>query len=134
SIGLPYSDGLLCLLDVPANRITRYDMAGTSKNSLGMLGSNGDLQNLVVTDGASGFGFDVAFGINLGGVAKTIMAGDTLSFQCWYRGTTTGIGHSNIPTAAMVSFRQQASKVVNQDVGDWALFEARSSTSITSWE
>ncbi len=105
SLGISTSDGMLCLLNVPPSRITRYNVVGTAQNSISAFDATGNLQNMVGTGGTSGYGFDVPFAINMGGVPTTIMAGDTYAFQCWYRDTDSGLGRSNFSTAALVSFR-----------------------------
>jgi hypothetical protein len=99
--GIPVSDGLLCLAG-SGGVFTRYNIAG-SRSSIGLFDAAGNLENMVGTGGPTGYGFDVPSELDLWGYGPTITAGDTLHFQCWYRDTASGSGHSNFSTGLSVT-------------------------------
>ncbi len=96
--GLSISNGFLCL----SGAFYRYNVNGTSANSIGMFDVNGQLQNLPGTS-TSGTGYDVPAMIP-DTVPIPIMAGDTYHFQLWYRDTPAGVGTSNFSTGLTVTF------------------------------
>ncbi len=103
--GITISDGLFCLVGTPTAFFGRYNVAGTTRYSLGLFDADGNLENTVGTGGISGYGFDVPFDIGIAGSpATTIMSGDTYHFQCWYLDRLAGIGHSNFSNAVSVTF------------------------------
>ncbi len=105
SPGISISDGQLCLLGMPGAAFGRYNVFGTPRNSIGLFDAGGNLENLVGTGGVSGYGFDVPSAIEIAGSPPTtIMSGDTYHFQCWYRDTLAGAGHSNFSSGASVTF------------------------------
>ncbi len=101
-MGIPVSDGIFCLVGT-GGVFTRYNIAGTSRSSLGLFDSAGNLENMVGTGGLTGYGFDVPSELDLSGYGSTIAAGDTLHFQCWYRDSASGSGHSNFSTGLRVT-------------------------------
>ncbi|MBL4769590.1 MAG: DNRLRE domain-containing protein [Planctomycetes bacterium] len=102
--GVAVSDGRFCLIG-SGGSFGRYNVAGTDRNSVGVFDAAGNLQNLVGTGGPSGSGFNVPSDIELAGSPlTTIMAGDTYHFQCWYRDTAAGSGHTNFSNALTVVF------------------------------
>ncbi|MDF1838444.1 MAG: hypothetical protein P1V35_11280, partial [Planctomycetota bacterium] len=103
--GITLSDGQFCLVGVPGASFGRYNVSGTTRNSIGLFDAAGNLENFVGTGGVSGFGFDVPSAIEIAGFPPTtIMAGDTYHFQCWYRDTLAGSGHSNFSNGLSVTF------------------------------
>ncbi len=104
SAGQAISDGLFCLVG-SGGSFGRYVVAGTTRNSMGLFDAAGNLENMVGTGGASGYGFDVPTDVHLAGYPpSTIMAGDTYHFQAWYRDTLSGPGHSNFTTGISATF------------------------------
>ncbi|MCP5022248.1 MAG: DNRLRE domain-containing protein [bacterium] len=102
--GIPISDGQFCLVGL-GGRFSRYNVAGTDRNSVGQFDSLGNLQNTVGTGGPSGFGFDVPSDVEISGFPlTTIMAGDTYHFQFWYRDSVSGVGRSNFSNGLSVTF------------------------------
>ncbi|MDF1837630.1 MAG: formylglycine-generating enzyme family protein [Planctomycetota bacterium] len=110
--GVPFSNGLLCLVGTATSRIYRYNVAGTQWNSLGQFDNAGVLQN-IAGNSTVGSGFDVPLTVP-GSVPVTIMGGDTWNFQLWYRDTPAGNGTSNFSTGLSVTFgpRQVAAGMV----------------------
>ncbi|MDF1838324.1 MAG: hypothetical protein P1V35_10675 [Planctomycetota bacterium] len=103
--GISISDGQFCLVGNPGAVFGRYNAAGTSRSSFGLFDANGDLENVVNTGGRSGYGFDVPYDLVISGLpATTIMSGNQYHFQCWYRDTLAGPGHSNFSNALSVTF------------------------------
>ncbi len=76
------SNGLLCLGTSPGDRLSRYNMANTQYNSVGVF-SGGRLQNSAGTS-STGTGFDVPNTLPFLG-DPAILVGQTYYFQCWYR-------------------------------------------------
>ncbi len=103
--GITLSDGQFCLVGAPGASFGRYNVSGTTRNSIGLFDAAGDLENFVGTGGVSGYGFDVPSAIEIAGFPPTtIMAGDTYHFQAWYRDTLAGAGHSNFSNGLSVTF------------------------------
>ncbi len=77
--GLPIASGNLCL----SGALARYNLAGTTMNSIGLFDGAGVLQNLAGTS-TVGSGFDVPSMIPspIGGI---LMAGTPMHFQLWHR-------------------------------------------------
>ncbi len=96
--GIPISNGQFCLVG-SGGIFYRYNVAGTSMNSIGGFDASGTLVNSVGTS-ATGTGFDIPSTIT----SFAIMAGDTWHFQCWYRDTLAGVGSSNFSSALSVTF------------------------------
>ena len=96
--GLVISNGTLCL----DTALFRYNITGTSGNSIGVFDASGQLQNLPGT-ATSGTGYDVPSDVP-DTVPIPIMAGDTYHFQLWYRDTPAGAGTSNFSTGLSVTF------------------------------
>lgn len=96
--GLPVGSGLLCLDTSPGNMVGRYNVVGTSMNSIGIFDAAGVLQNGVGTS-TVGSGFDVPSTIpTIGGV---ITIGSTWHFQLWHRDIPST---SNFSNALSVTF------------------------------
>ena len=96
--GLPIGSGILCLDTSPGNLMGRYNVVGTSMNSIGLFDAFGVLQNGVGTSSV-GSGFDVPLSIpNIGGFITT---GSTWHFQLWHRDIPTT---SNFSNAISVTF------------------------------
>lgn len=103
STGVPISDGNFCLIG-NGGSFQRYNTVRTS-NSISLFDAAGDLENFAGTGGPTGYGFDVPDRVNLAGIPPvTIMFGDTYHFQCWYRDTGAGSGHSNFTNGLSVTF------------------------------
>ena len=90
--GIPLGQGHLCLTVGGGNQIGRYNIAGSSFNSLGRFDAAGVLQNFTGTS-STGSGFDVPSTIpSIGG---TIGMGQTWHFQLWHREPGGGSNFSN---------------------------------------
>ncbi len=101
---LPISNGFLCLSTTGGNAFGRYNVNGSTLNSIGAFDASGDLINQVGTSTDAGSeGFDVPSTIPLG-ANPMIMAGDTWYFQLWYRDGATGTGNSNLSNGLAVTF------------------------------
>ncbi len=98
--GIPISNGNFCLGS--PGFLYRYNVGGTSMNSIGGFDASGTLVNASGTS-ASGFGFDVPTSIP-STTPIQIVAGDTWHFQCWYRDTAAGAGSSNFSNGLSVTF------------------------------
>lgn len=83
SPGLAIGDGLLCLGTAASDLLGRYNVYGTSFNSIGMFDGGGALQNLAGTSSV-GYGFEVPLALPFAG-APTIQSGETWHFQLWHR-------------------------------------------------
>ena len=100
--------GILCLGD----SFARYNhqvatLRGLPQlNSVGRFDTNGEFQNFVGTgSSAGGFGFDVPFEMPFMPNGQTILPGDTLFFQLWYRDVESVPGDSsNFSNMLRVSF------------------------------
>ncbi|MBL4769631.1 MAG: hypothetical protein JKY61_00425, partial [Planctomycetes bacterium] len=104
SPGFLIGDGQFCLAGL-GGTFGRYNAAGTTRFSLGLFDSAGSLENLVGTGGMTGFGFDVPAEVELAGLAPTVItSGDTYYFQCWFRDSLAGSGHSNFTNGVAVTF------------------------------
>ncbi len=101
--GFSVSNGVLCLAGGP---FYRYNVAGTTSNSVGVFNAAGVLQNFAGTStvGPSGMetGFDVPDAV--AGSAQVITAGSTWHFQVWHRDTPAGAGTSNFSNGFSVTF------------------------------
>ncbi len=103
--GISISDGQFCLAGPSGGSFGRYNAIGTDRMSLGFFNNAGVLENASRTGGYSGLGFDVPSAIQIAGSPPaTILSGDTYHFQCWYRDTAAGAGHSNFSNAVSVVF------------------------------
>ncbi|MCP5020477.1 MAG: hypothetical protein GY930_01765 [bacterium] len=98
--GTVVSNGEFCLIG-GMSQFFRYNVAGTTANSVGLFDAAGVLQNAVGTS-TVGSGFDVPNLIP--GSATMIMAGDTWHFQAWHRDTLAGTGQSNFSNGYSVTF------------------------------
>ncbi len=97
--GIPVSNGYLCI--ATGGPFYRYNVAGTTGNSVGVFDAAGVLQNFSNTSGV-GSGFDVPDSIS-GGV-MVIVAGSTWHFQAWHRDTPAASGSSNFSHGLSVTF------------------------------
>ncbi|MCA9001770.1 MAG: hypothetical protein KDB61_07600, partial [Planctomycetes bacterium] len=105
SPGIVVSDGQFCLVGVPGASFGRYNVFGTNRNSIGLFDAAGNLENFAGTGGPTNYGFDVPLEVEVAGFPlTTIMAGDTYHFQCWYRDSLAGAGHSNFSNGLSVTF------------------------------
>ncbi len=103
--GQGISDGFFCLVGTSTASFGRYNIGGTTQYSLGLFDAAGNLENMVGTGGTSGYGFDVPSAISISGFpTTTIMSGDTYHFQCWYRDSLAGAGHSNFTNGLTVTW------------------------------
>ncbi|MDF1837965.1 MAG: hypothetical protein P1V35_08855, partial [Planctomycetota bacterium] len=100
--GIPISDGNFCLVGT-GGLFYRYNLAGTSMNSIGGFNASGTLVNASGTS-TVGTGFDVPEMVPGSPIPFPILAGNTWHFQCWYRDTPSGSGHSNFSSALSVTF------------------------------
>ena len=101
-MGIPVSNGQFCLVGTPTAQFFRYNVAGTTMNSIGGFDATGTMINAAGTS-TTGFGFDVPSTIP-DSVPVAIMAGDTWHFQGWYRDTPAGAGSSNFTNGLSVTF------------------------------
>ncbi|MCP5021981.1 MAG: hypothetical protein GY930_09395 [bacterium] len=101
--GLSVSNGTLCLAGGP---FYRYNMIGTTSNSVGIFDAGGTLVNVAGTSSVgpvgSETGFDVPDGV--AGTSMAITAGSTWHFQVWHRDTPAGVGTSNFSNGLSVTF------------------------------
>jgi hypothetical protein len=95
----PGSSGPLCLVGGP---FYRYNVGGTSMNSIGGFNAAGVMINAAGTS-TTGFGFDVPSTIP-DTVPIAIMAGDIWHFQGWYRDTPAMAGGNNFTNGLSVTF------------------------------
>ncbi|MCP5022125.1 MAG: hypothetical protein GY930_10135 [bacterium] len=96
--GIPVSNGHLCIASGP---FFRYNVAGTTSNSVGFFDAAGMLQNIVGTSSV-GSGFDVPDSVANSTMA--IVAGSTWNFQVWHRDTPAAVGSSNFSNGLSVTF------------------------------
>ena len=100
-VGVPISNGRLCLDTDPSQRIGRYNY-GAEKNSTGMFDSNGLFQNLSGTaTSSSGTGFDIPMSLPDGAM---IWVGESWHFQLWHRDTVLGSNVSNFSNGLSIFF------------------------------
>lgn len=99
---LPNNGGQFCLDVTMGNGFGRYNVTGSSLNSIGQFDGGGTLQNLVGT-AQWGSGFDVPSNLPIAG-SPAITAGSTWHFQLWYRDVAVGAGWSNFSNALSMTF------------------------------
>ncbi len=97
--GIPVSNGHLCIASGP---FYRYNVAGTSSNSVGVFDAAGVLQNFASTSSV-GSGFDVPEAL-FGSTVMVIVSGSTWNFQAWHRDTPAAAGSSNFSNGLSVTF------------------------------
>ena len=100
--GAMLSDGRLCLLLTGGNQVGRYNITGTTWNSVGQFDASGIMQNIAGTS-TLGSGYDVPANIPLMG-APPILSGSTWHFQFWHRDTASGMGRANFSNGLSVTF------------------------------
>lgn len=98
----PVGQGFLCLALGGGNALGRYNITGSTRNSLGQFDASGALQNWVGTS-TTGLGFDIPSQLPFPG-GPMISAGQTLHFQLWYRDTAAGSGQSNLSNGLSFTF------------------------------
>ncbi|MCA9003033.1 MAG: hypothetical protein KDB61_14000, partial [Planctomycetes bacterium] len=91
--GIPVGQGHLCLVGVPGANLYRYNLGGTTSDSIGQFDATGVLQNLAGTS-TVGSGFDVPAAIPTV-LPVNIAPGETWHFQVWHRDSQAGAGVSN---------------------------------------
>ncbi len=99
--GQNVSNGLFCLIGM-GSQFFRYNVGGTSMNSVGGFNASGILVNAAGTS-STGTGFDVPSAIPAS-PPVAITAGSTWHFQGWYRDTAAGAGSSNFSNGLSVTF------------------------------
>ncbi len=100
--GVVISNGLACLIGTVTAQVFRYNVVGSSSNSIGYFDNSGVLQNLAGTS-LTGSGFDVPDMIP-STPSTMIMSGDTWHFQVWHRDTPSAQGASNLSNGLSVTF------------------------------
>ena len=102
-VGIDLSQGRFCLLD-GTNPFGRYNVNGSSLNSIGAFSADGLVfQNLVGTGTSAGdTGFDVPLTVPVPG--NPVTTGGTWHFQLWHRDSCTGAGVSNFSNGLAVTF------------------------------
>ncbi|MCP5023199.1 MAG: hypothetical protein GY930_15695 [bacterium] len=96
--GISVSNGHLCIAGGP---FFRYNVAGTTGNSVGSFDTAGVLQNVAGTSSV-GSGFDVPDSITF--TTMVILTGSTWHFQVWHRDTPAAVGSSNFSNGLSVTF------------------------------
>ncbi|MCP5021839.1 MAG: hypothetical protein GY930_08670 [bacterium] len=101
--GLTVSNGQLCIASGP---FFRYNVLGTTGNSVGLFNASGVLRNFAGTSSVGPAGAETGFDVPeaLVGGAMTIASGSTWNFQVWHRDTPAGTGTSNFSNGLSVTF------------------------------
>ncbi len=101
--GFSVSNGYLCLAGGP---FYRYNVAGTTSNSVGVFNAAGVLQNFAGTSTVGLPGMETGFDVpdSVAGSVQLITAGSTWHFQVWHRDTPAGSGTSNLSNGLSVTF------------------------------
>ncbi len=101
--GVVVSNGFLCLTTGP---FYRYNVGGTTSNSVGLFNAAGVLENLVGTSTVGPLGMETGFDVPdaVAGSVQAITAGSTWHFQVWHRDTPAGVGTSNFSNGYSVTF------------------------------
>ncbi len=99
----PQSSGLFCLVGAPGAQFWRYNVGGTTANSVSIFNTSGDLENFSGTAASdpSNLGFDVPSTLPALAIP---LAGSTWHFQCWYRDNSPGVVDSNFSNGLSVTF------------------------------
>ncbi len=101
--GLTVSNGQLCIASGP---FYRYNVSGTTGNSVGLFNASGVLRNFAGTSSVGPVGAETGFDVpeSIVGGAMTIVSGSTWNFQVWHRDTPAGAGTSNFSNGLSVTF------------------------------
>ncbi len=101
--GIQLGNGQFCLGSGPNYR---YNVAGTTSNSVGIFNAAGVLENFAGTSSVGPVGFETGFDVPdaVAGTAQVITAGSTWHFQVWHRDTEDGVTTSNLSNGLSVSF------------------------------
>ncbi len=101
--GVVVSNGFLCLTTGP---FYRYNVGGTTSNSVGLFNAAGVLENLVGTSTVGPVGMETGFDVPdaVASSPQVITAGSTWHFQVWHRDTPAGVGTSNFSNGLSVTF------------------------------
>lgn len=101
--GVAISNGTLCLSTAS---FYRYNVAGTTSNSVGLFNAAGVLENFAGTSSVGPVGMETGFDVPdaVAGTVQTITAGSTWHFQVWHRDTPAGVGSSNFSNGLSVTF------------------------------
>ncbi len=103
-LGIPVSDGLLCLGGFGVSPVFRYNYPANGWMSIGQFDSTGRFQNLAGTSSV-GTGFDVPATIPTG---ILIQGGDLWHFQLWYRDGGSQTGASNLSNGLSAFYLPEA--------------------------
>ncbi|MCP5021983.1 MAG: hypothetical protein GY930_09405 [bacterium] len=101
--GISVSNGMMCLSSGP---FYRYNVLGTTSNSVGLFDAGGTLVNFAGTSSVGPVGAETGFDVpdTVTGTSMTITAGSTWHFQAWHRDTPAGVGTSNFSNGLSVTF------------------------------
>lgn len=99
AVGLMFSQGRFCLGTAQGDRIGRYNIAGTDRDSVGLVDSTGQLRDSA-NSGPYQTGFEVPATLPLPG-NPSIQAGQTWHFQFWHR---EALGASNFSNGLSIVF------------------------------
>ncbi|MDF1837624.1 MAG: hypothetical protein P1V35_07145 [Planctomycetota bacterium] len=101
--GIVVSSGNLCLTTGP---FYRYNVSGTTSNSVGIFNAAGVLENFAGTSTVGPVGMETGFDVPdaVAGTPQVITAGSTWHFQVWHRDTPAGVGTSNFSNGLSVTF------------------------------
>ncbi|MCP5020242.1 MAG: hypothetical protein GY930_00565 [bacterium] len=101
--GVVISNGQFCLSSAP---FFRYNVAGTTSNSVGRFSAAGVLENLAGTSSIGPMGMETGFDVPdaVASTPQVITAGSTWHFQVWHRDTPAAVGSSNFSNGVSVTF------------------------------
>ncbi|MCP5024105.1 MAG: hypothetical protein GY930_20345, partial [bacterium] len=101
--GISVSNGELCIASGP---FYRYNVIGTTSNSVGIFNSSGVLVNVAGTSSVGPVGAETGFDVpdSVFGTTMLITAGATWNFQVWHRDTPMAVGSSNFSNGLSVTF------------------------------
>ncbi len=101
--GVAVSNGQLCVAGGP---FYRYNVGGTTSDSVGLFNAAGVLRNFAGTSSVGPVGMETGFDVpdSVSGTPMVITAGSTWHFQVWHRDTPAGVGSSNFSNGLSVTF------------------------------
>ncbi len=101
--GIPISNGELCIASGP---FYRFNVSGTTANSVGVFDATGLLINFAGTSSVGPVGSETGFDVpeSITGSPMVITSGSTWHFQVWHRDTPAGVGSSNFSNGLSVMF------------------------------
>ncbi|MCP5022232.1 MAG: hypothetical protein GY930_10690 [bacterium] len=102
--GSAVSDGMMCLGS--SGPVYRYNVAGTTANSVGLFNAGGVLVNYAGTSSVGSAGMQTGFDVPdaVAGASQIITAGSTWHFQVWHRDIRPSGATSNFSNGLSVTF------------------------------